>query len=213
LNILLFGKFPPLFLAIFISLALHIMLAYFIFNNWEVEKKIQKVTSPKYLQAKLVNLEEKIQKKIQTKPKPKPKLKPKSKAKRIREEKKKKEITDIQKIKNFQKNKQPELEDGNKKIISSYSAYITERIEANWNRPPSARREMEVKLLIKLVPTGQVISVQLIETSGNEAFDRSAVQAVYKVGHFDRLRELDIQNFEKTFRQFQLVFKPDDLRL
>mgnify|MGYP001193307082 FL=1 len=189
------------------------MLAYFIFNNWEVEKKIQKVTSPKYLQAKLVNLEEKIQKKIQTKPKPKPKLKPKSKAKRIREEKKKKEITDIQKIKNFQKNKQPELEDGNKKIISSYSAYITERIEANWNRPPSARREMEVKLLIKLVPTGQVISVQLIETSGNEAFDRSAVQAVYKVGHFDRLRELDIQNFEKTFRQFQLVFKPDDLRL
>jgi colicin import membrane protein len=70
-----------------------------------------------------------------------------------------------------------------------------------------------VKLLIKLVPTGQVISVQLIETSGNEAFDRSAVQAVYKVGHFDRLRELDIQNFEKTFRQFQLVFKPDDLRL
>jgi hypothetical protein len=85
LNILLFGKFPPLFLAIFISLALHIMLAYFIFNNWEVEKKIQKVTSPKYLQAKLVNLEEKIQKKIQTKPKPKPKLKPKSKAKRIRE--------------------------------------------------------------------------------------------------------------------------------
>ncbi|MAD58350.1 MAG: hypothetical protein CMK44_07245 [Porticoccus sp.] len=213
MNILLFGKFPPLFLAIFISLALHIMLAYFIFNNWEVEKKIQKVTSPKYLQAKLVNLEEKIQKKIQTKPKPKPKLKPKSKAKRIREEKKKKEITDIQKIKNFQKNKQPELEDGNKKIISSYSAYITERIEANWNRPPSARREMEVKLLIKLVPTGQVISVQLIETSGNEAFDRSAVQAVYKVGHFDRLRELDIQNFEKTFRQFQLVFKPDDLRL
>jgi colicin import membrane protein len=213
LNILLFGKFPPLFLAIFISLALHIMLAYFIFNNWEVEKKIQKVTSPKYLQAKLVNLEEKIQKKIQTKPKPKPKPKPKSKAKRIREEKKKKEITDIQKIKNFQKNKQPELEDGNKKIISSYSAYITERIEANWNRPPSARREMEVKLLIKLVPTGQVISVQLIETSGNEAFDRSAVQAVYKVGHFDRLRELDIQNFEKTFRQFQLVFKPDDLRL
>ncbi len=213
MNILLFGKFPPLFLAIFISLALHIMLAYFIFNNWEVEKKIQKVTSPKYLQAKLVNLEEKIQKKKQTKPKPKPKLKPKSKAKRIREEKKKKEITDIQKIKNFQKNKQPELEDGNKKIISSYSAYITERIEANWNRPPSARREMEVKLLIKLVPTGQVISVQLIETSGNEAFDRSAVQAVYKVGHFDRLRELDIQNFEKTFRQFQLVFKPDDLRL
>ena len=213
MNILLFGKFPPLFLAIFISLALHIMLAYFIFNNWEVEKKIQKVTSPKYLQAKLVNLEEKIQKKIQTKPKPKPKPKPKSKAKRIREEKKKKEITDIQKIKNFQKNKQPELEDGNKKIISSYSAYITERIEANWNRPPSARREMEVKLLIKLVPTGQVISVQLIETSGNEAFDRSAVQAVYKVGHFDRLRELDIQNFEKTFRQFQLVFKPDDLRL
>ena len=93
------------------------------------------------------------------------------------------------------------------------SAYITERIEANWNRPPSARRGMEAKLLITLVPTGQVISVKLLKKSGNIAFDRSAEQAVYKVGSFDKLQQLDIRTFEKSFRKFQLVFKPNDLRL
>ncbi len=116
-----------------------------------------------------------------------------------------------QETKRLQVSKQLELE--NKKIVSSYSAYIIERIEANWNRPPSSRREMEAKLLIRLVPTGQVISVKLLKTSGNNAFDRSAEQAIYKVGSFDKLQQLDIQTFEKNFRKLQLVFKPNDLRL
>ena len=98
-------------------------------------------------------------------------------------------------------------------MTSSYSAYITERIEANWNRPPSARRGMEAKLLIRLVPTGQVVSVALLKTSGNIAFDRSAEQAVYKVGNFDKLQKMDLRIFEKSFRQLELVFRPDDLRL
>jgi colicin import membrane protein len=55
--------------------------------------------------------------------------------------------------------------------------------------------------------------VKLLKTSGNIAFDRSAEQAVYKVGSFDKLQQLDIQTFEKNFRKLQLVFKPNDLRL
>jgi len=101
----------------------------------------------------------------------------------------------------------------NEKLTASYSAYIMERIEANWNRPPSARRGMEVALIIQLVPTGQVISVTMVKSSGSEAFDRSAQQAVHKVGRFERLQQLDAQAFEKNFRKLRLVFRPDDLRL
>ncbi len=109
--------------------------------------------------------------------------------------------------------KQLALDQGNEKLTASYSAYIMGRIEANWNRPPSARRGMEVALIIQLVPTGQVISTTMVKSSGSEAFDRSAQQAVHKVGRFERLQQLDAQAFEKNFRKLRLVFRPDDLRL
>jgi colicin import membrane protein len=200
-------------LAVSFSLILHLVAIYFLFNKWDEGVKIQKISPPKYLQAKLISMDEKIKKKIQPKPKPKSKPKPKPKPKKNNEKKIKQKITDKQQMKSLQVSKQLELENKNKKIVSSYSAYITERIEANWNRPPSARRGMEAKLLITLVPTGQVISVKLLKKSGNIAFDRSAEQAVYKVGSFDKLQQLDIRTFEKSFRKFQLVFKPNDLRL
>src|SRR5690606_581859 len=38
----------------------------------------------------------------------------------------------------------------------SYIGVISQRIEQNWSRPPSARNNMQCELLIKLVPTGRV---------------------------------------------------------
>ncbi len=101
-------------------------------------------------------------------------------------------------------------------LVGSYSAYISDRIATNWSRPPSARRGMEVTLIIQLVPTGRVVSVAVEKGSGNSAFDRSAEQAVHKVERFERLQELSQSNprlFESSFRRFRLVFRPDDLRL
>lgn len=101
-------------------------------------------------------------------------------------------------------------------LAQGYTDYIQQRIIANWNRPLSARRGMEAILTIQLVPTGQVVGVSVLKSSGNQAFDLSAQQAVKKVGRFEQLQQLSRQSpavFEKNFRQFQLVFRPDDLRL
>lgn len=101
-------------------------------------------------------------------------------------------------------------------LISSYSAYIQERVVNNWSRPASARRGMVAELSIQLVPTGRVVSVVVAKSSGNEAFDRSAERAVRKVDRFERLQELSRTSpglFEREFRRFRLVFKPEDLRL
>jgi len=101
-------------------------------------------------------------------------------------------------------------------LAQGYTDYIQQRIIANWNRPLSARRGMETILSIQLVPTGQVVGVSVLKSSGNEAFDLSAQQAVKKVGRFDKLQQLSRQSpavFEQNFRQFQLVFRPEDLRL
>ena len=98
-------------------------------------------------------------------------------------------------------------------LVASYSYYVADRIANNWSRPLSSRRDMKCELLIQLTPNGQLVSVAISKSSGNEAFDRSAEQAVRKVDRFERLRELDPGVFERNFRNLHLVFSPDDLRL
>ena len=212
-----------LFLAVLFSFILHSLVIYFLVGKWGETTKPSKVISPKYIQAKLVNLDNAVKPKPKKASKPKPKPKPK-KASKPKPKPKPKKVSkpklqeDREEIKRhvpdaLEAEKQLALDQDNEKLTASYSAYIMERIEANWNRPPSARRGMEVALIIQLVPTGQVISVTMVKSSGSEAFDRSAQQAVHKVGRFERLQQLDAQAFEKNFRKLRLVFRPDDLRL
>lgn len=93
----------------------------------------------------------------------------------------------------------------------AYVAQIQREIIQNWSRPPSARNGMQALLRVVLIPTGEVIDVQVEQSSGNSAFDRSALQAVRKSERFvvpDRLRQ-----FERDFREFTVLFRPEDLRL
>lgn len=94
----------------------------------------------------------------------------------------------------------------------SYKQAIFNRVRDNWSRPPSARTGMKCELLIEIVPTGRVVSVTIVESSGNSAFDRSAQQAVYKAESFPELKEMSPQTFEKYYRRFHLIFNPQDLR-
>ena len=94
-------------------------------------------------------------------------------------------------------------------VAQSYRYGIYQRVVANWSRPPSARNGMQAKLQVELVPTGDVVAVILLEGSGNGAFDRSAEAAVHKARRFEVPVESEI--FERYFRRFTLLFKPEDL--
>ncbi len=97
-------------------------------------------------------------------------------------------------------------------VAMSYVALISQTVQNNWSRPPSARNGMEAELVIQLIPTGEVVSVTVARSSGLLAFDRSAVNAVQKAERFPDLQKLPPRIFEKSFRQFRLLFKPEDLR-
>ncbi|MEE8057459.1 MAG: cell envelope integrity protein TolA [Pseudomonadales bacterium] len=98
-------------------------------------------------------------------------------------------------------------------LANSYIALITEVIQNNWSRPPSARNNMETELALRLVPTGQVVSVEVVRSSGNAAFDRSAESAVLKAERFPELQQVPARIFEQYFRRLRLKFRPEDLRL
>jgi TonB family protein len=229
------GKVFSYSVATLVSIVIHALILAILIVQWEPEKSARKTAPPKYVQAKLIQMEEKAKPKpkLKAKPKskPKPKAKPKSKPKSKPKAKPnpkpkakpKVEPTPVPKTDNQQleQNLASALADeedflvaeNEEQLASSYSAYIFERVAGNWNRPPSARRGMEVELLIQLVPTGQVVSVMISKSSGNPAFDRSAEQAVHKAGRFDKLKELPPWVFNDYFRKLRLVFRPEDLRL
>jgi TonB family protein len=97
-------------------------------------------------------------------------------------------------------------------MSASFASLIQQTVVNYWSRPPSARNGMEVELAVQLIPTGEVVSVSIVRSSGNSAFDNSAVNAVRKAGAFPELQQLPSGEFEKTFRRFRLLFKPEDLR-
>jgi colicin import membrane protein len=70
-------------------------------------------------------------------------------------------------------------------VAQSYQLGIYELVRQNWSRPPSARNGMSAKLLVELIPTGEVVAVSVVESSGSTAFDRSAEQAVRRARRFE----------------------------
>ena len=64
---------------------------------------------------------------------------------------------------------------------------------------------------VRLVPTGEVVGGEVEESSGNGAVVRSGVQGVQKSGRF--LVPADSRQFERNFRSFTVLFRPEDLRL
>ena len=102
-----------------------------------------------------------------------------------------------------------ELAEGDDEAAASYRLGIYQRVVANWSRPPSARLGMQARLLVELIPTGRVVGVTIVESSGSSAFDRSAEAAVNKAREFEVPAESE--PFERYFRNFTLLFKPEDL--
>jgi len=86
-----------------------------------------------------------------------------------------------------------------------YITDIRSAIEHNWIRPPGMAKGLECKLKVTQIPGGEVADVKVISSSGNPAFDRSAVAAVYKASPLPKPR--DPSMFD---RNIVLIFNPEN---
>lgn len=85
--------------------------------------------------------------------------------------------------------------------VAKYKGLIRNQITRNWIFPASYQKGMKCKILVRLIPSGDVVSVRVIQSSGNSAFDRSVEMAVNKAsplpvpksstGLFDHFREVE----------------------
>lgn len=229
---LLFVGFPTL-----LSLLLHIVVASLLFLRWSGPTEVvASVPVALPIQATIVRTETA---KVASKPKPKAKSKPKpadipttkpepppiaeTPQPKVAESAPAEEIAlpmDAEQLAAVTREELTSLIDAEQAASGSLepslrdvvAATIQAAVISRWTRPPSARNGMVSILSIQLVPTGEVVGVGVIQSSGNTAFDRSAMTAVERAGRFPEIAKVDNRTFEANFRRFQLIFKPEDLR-
>ena len=95
-------------------------------------------------------------------------------------------------------------------VAGNIDDLIIKLITENWQRPMSARRGMSVELLIQMLPDGTVTNASVSRSSGDAAFDSSAVAAVRNVGRIPEMQQLDRATFDRLYRQRRVIFKPED---
>ena len=66
---------------------------------------------------------------------------------------------------------------------------------------------------VLMLPDGTITNASVARSSGDSAFDGSAVSAVRKVGRIPEMQQLDRATFDQLYRQRRAVFKPEDLSL
>ena len=93
--------------------------------------------------------------------------------------------------------------------VMYFSSVIRDQIMSNWREPKSSKVGLKTEFIISLVPTGEVVDVSLTKSSGDKAFDQSALLAINKVNRFYDL-EMPRKLFDENFRKFTVVFSPKE---
>ncbi len=98
--------------------------------------------------------------------------------------------------------------DKEKQEISMYAQRIISTIEDAWMKPRNIPKDLVANLRLKIRPTGRIIGVELIKSSGNIRFDNSALQAVRRVETFNFFNSISRTLYEEEFQVIAISFNP-----
>ena len=197
----------PLMLSIFV----HFGLIFSLTNSFKIDFDVFNIEAKKPIQAYvIIEKEKENQKKI---------FIPKGKNKQINKNNesvsKKIEISDINfEIEQISKLEiKDEVKNNDNNIVSQtdleiFSSMIKSQVMENWKRPTNLSSNLKTEIQITLVPTGEILSSKIINSSGNRAFDDSALTAISKLKSSDGLN-MQMNLFDQHFRKFILIFSPE----
>ncbi|MFW6346634.1 MAG: cell envelope integrity protein TolA, partial [Halomonas sp.] len=94
---------------------------------------------------------------------------------------------------------------------NSFINLVRQAVEQAWVIPPNVSSGASVEVTVRLGPSGELFAASISQSSGDGAFDRSAIQAVESAAPFAELRQLPA-NLQRDYRQFTLRFRPGDVR-
>lgn len=93
--------------------------------------------------------------------------------------------------------------------IDKFKSLIISAIGQQWIVPEEANRHLSSQFNIRLAPTGAVLDVRLVRSSGDPVLDRSAQSAIYKASPLPVPVNPDAFN---VFREISLTVRPESAR-
>jgi colicin import membrane protein len=66
------------------------------------------------------------------------------------------------------------------RLVGQHRDLISAKVRGNTRLPDALKGNPEVRLLVKLLPTGEVTEVRLLKSSGNSAYDEAVERAIRK---------------------------------
>lgn len=218
-------------LPLLLALLLHAGVAATLAHGWEQAPDAPRVVQPKAIEAKLLVIDKPVArpparplpatpppkpkpKPPEPKPTPKPPPKPKpdvdAQARQRAEAEARLRAMEDEATRRALQDEAADLEQRvAEQAAMTYVQAIKRAISREWTRPPSARNGMTARLVLHLAPTGELLSVELVTSSGNAPYDRSVERAIRKVRRFEVPK--DRRLFEAEFRRFTILFRPEDL--
>jgi|GEM_PF-6132748 len=98
----------------------------------------------------------------------------------------------------------------NNDTYADFSRQIIDEILIHWKSPQISNDTLETIVNVRLVPTGRIVGVHIIKSSGNNSFDKIIEMTLFKVEQFKSLSSMDSKMFEANFRSLQLRFSSDN---
>jgi TonB family protein len=83
---------------------------------------------------------------------------------------------------------------------------IKQKVNRSWIRPVSTTAGLKCTIRVRLLSDGTVMDAEIISSSGDEDFDRSAENAVNKASPLPVPKDKEL--FVREFRSFQFLFNP-----
>ena len=91
--------------------------------------------------------------------------------------------------------------------VDKYRALIRQRVSRSWNRPVGVVKGLKCVVSVRLAPGGEVLSANVVRSSGNTTFDRSVENAVYKAAPLPLPEDPTLFN---NFREIEFLFNPEE---
>lgn len=90
------------------------------------------------------------------------------------------------------------------RIIDLYKAKISDKVRGNIRLPENLSGNPEVVYAVNVLPTGEIIKIKLVKSSGNTAYDRAVETAIAKSSLLDMPPDREAAQY---FRELELKHK------
>ena len=191
--------------AILLSVIVHVLIfiSYEVFSVSETKETFRKITNVNFIEEPKETIEVKKSKTVTSS-----KNENLAQSEQIAETKlKQKQIENLDEYLEEEALQKKILE--NIDIVEQISSKVIKDIEELWIKPNNAKNGMFADFSLSLSRSGLIDDIELVQSSGNKAFDRAALNAIRKYKQVRYINTINDEEYRIYFSKFTLRFKPE----